>query len=572
MRESRPVWHIRVKWVSGLLLLPALLVTVTLYSLVQVTAEGPAVEAVATAMAVSLSPGGLDDPAGIEELKATALASPDGFIKPIPGLNMSLRASELEGRTPRELRLLLFRQLAEPVYREGAKGLTALAESEQMLQSMESGVGPIAIISADTHRRLEGVLRVAVGITLVLLIPLLLFSAGFGRLLSPGVALFPVALSGTVAVQWAQTAVANLPPGLHPAAGGSTRGMVQNVAKNVFPPLLQLVERPYEILFVAATGLIALGLAGAFIRWIWLRWRGAAAVGAGAPGTQAVFPFWRADLLWAARAVFFVLLQAALPVIALAQTSAPEPSMQVLTAGMATYFTPNGLDSPEELERLREQARQSPDHTVRPRPELRLSVRERDLEGVSPREVWLRTYLPVAEDLYRRGPEAAAEWIEPPGMRRIVSDYAGYASIFTEQSHALLRTRAVLWSVAGLILLGLIAYFSTGFARLGRTGWAMVGACVPWGLVVAVATLVTSTRPNQPPTGGGDPGQIGKVIAAVMEQVLPLATRTVLIPAAAGGAMILLAVVGRINWTLKRRRASRHDNRGAATHTSPDGP
>ena len=119
-----------------------------------------------------------------------------------------------------------------------------------------------------------------------------------------------------------------------------------------------------------------------------------------------------------------------------------------------------------------------------PIPELKLSVRESDLKGGSPREVWVRICLPVAEDLYRRGPEASADWIEPSGLRRMVSDYTGYASIFTEQSHALWRARAVLWSLAGLILLGLIAYLSAGFTRLSRTGWATIGACVPWGLAV----------------------------------------------------------------------------------------
>ena len=58
--------------------------------------------------------------------------SPNDTWQPIPSLNIVVREQDIAGLTPREARLWLFRQLAEPLYYEGPQGLASLATDPEM--------------------------------------------------------------------------------------------------------------------------------------------------------------------------------------------------------------------------------------------------------------------------------------------------------------------------------------------------------------------------------------------------------------------------------------------------------
>ncbi len=67
--KQRPYWHVDAKWIAGLLLFFVLSAGLLVFNLVQITAEGPAVEMVSTAMALAFSQKGLDDETEIAEFR-----------------------------------------------------------------------------------------------------------------------------------------------------------------------------------------------------------------------------------------------------------------------------------------------------------------------------------------------------------------------------------------------------------------------------------------------------------------------------------------------------------------------
>jgi hypothetical protein len=75
--RPRPYWHVDAKWVVGLLLLGVLSLTLLVYNLVQVTDEEPAVDALSLALALVLSPEGIDDPQSVELILEQIRSSPD---------------------------------------------------------------------------------------------------------------------------------------------------------------------------------------------------------------------------------------------------------------------------------------------------------------------------------------------------------------------------------------------------------------------------------------------------------------------------------------------------------------
>ena len=136
----RPYWHLDAKWLTGLLLVIALGLTVMAYNLMLATEEKAATDTLALTYALTFSQQGLDDQSEIDSLKAAVEASPDKTIKPMPGMNVTIAEQDLVNHTPREIRLNYFRQWAEPFYNQGPPGMLALAENEEMKKSLDKSI------------------------------------------------------------------------------------------------------------------------------------------------------------------------------------------------------------------------------------------------------------------------------------------------------------------------------------------------------------------------------------------------------------------------------------------------
>jgi hypothetical protein len=260
--KPRPYWHVDAKWITGLSLAFVLGLTLLVYNLVQITAEEPAVETMTMAMALMFSPDGLDADVDITQLRQQLNAAPDGSIRPIPGLRITIREEDIAGLSPREMRLFFFRQLAGPLYRGGVEGLKELATTPEMAESFEGGIGPLAVFTLETHQTLQRVLVLLSIISLVLLVPLILFSYRFGRLGSPGCVLFVASLPGAILFTFLATTLQN-PPG--PPQGEGISEMLGYLVANSLAPLVQIVSRNYLVLVVVGAGMIILAALGGLI-------------------------------------------------------------------------------------------------------------------------------------------------------------------------------------------------------------------------------------------------------------------------------------------------------------------
>ena len=259
--RPRPYWHVDAKWISGLLLAVIAGLTLAAYSLVLATAEKPAVDTLSMALAVSLSGHGLDDETEIAVMRQRLEAAPGGQIQPIPGLNLTIRLEDLEGRTPRQARLALFRQLAEPIYRTG--GLTDLAMDPEMRAAVSSGVGVLSFFSLQTHQLLQRIFTILALVCLGLALPLIYFSFGPGRLTSPGCVLVVASLPGAAVLAFLGW-VFN-PPASTPEAGADMTARLGALASEVLPPVAQLMARAFLIALALGLILILLSVIGRLV-------------------------------------------------------------------------------------------------------------------------------------------------------------------------------------------------------------------------------------------------------------------------------------------------------------------
>lgn len=262
--RPRPYWHVDAKWISGLLLTFVLGMTLVDFSLVQATAEKPAVDTLTLALAVSFSPNGLDNESEIAEMMRRLDAAPNGEIQPLDGLSLTIRREDIAGLTPRQARLFFFRQLAAPIYRGGAAGLAGLATNPEMRQAVSQGVGPLTFFSLESHQRLGGILTILVAISLALALPLIYFSFGIGRLTSPGCVLVAASLPGAALLAFLGWGFR--PPTAAPGPEADMTARLGGLATEVLPPMAQVLARGFLIALAAGVTLLILSFLGRLVR------------------------------------------------------------------------------------------------------------------------------------------------------------------------------------------------------------------------------------------------------------------------------------------------------------------
>lgn len=267
--KPRPYWHVDAKWLTGILLLFLLNITFLVFILVQVTApeQGIALLTMTLASSFSAESGGLDAAGDIEIMRQKIAEAPNGEFQPIPGMKIIVREEDIAGKTPREARLWFFRQWAEPLYYDGAQGLVSLTADPEMDKNISEGVGPLTLVSAKSHSKLQRALAISGLASLVFLVLLIFFSYRFGRLGSPGCTIFLAAIPGLILLGgvrgWLEQSAQNS------AAVGEETYVTRyaQLAVDVLPDIVQRAMQIYVFLIFLGLVLMLAALIGAvFVR------------------------------------------------------------------------------------------------------------------------------------------------------------------------------------------------------------------------------------------------------------------------------------------------------------------
>jgi hypothetical protein len=264
--RPRPYWHVDAKWICGLLLLVVLSLTFLVFVLHQITAAGRGIRLLTSFLASAYVPLGMEDEGDLEQARQRIAAAPNGEWQPIPGLEIRVRQGDIAGLSPRQARLWFFRQLAEPLYFEGAAGLARLATGPQTRAGLAQGIGPLDFISQQTHGQAQKALLVGGLAALLLGAALVFFSFRFGRLVSPGCVIFLAALPGLLLFEAGRSWLAQPLP-LDGAGAEPFLGLRFNqIAKEAFPEAIGFGWRVYLALVLLGLGLMVLALLGSVLR------------------------------------------------------------------------------------------------------------------------------------------------------------------------------------------------------------------------------------------------------------------------------------------------------------------
>ncbi len=288
--KARPAWIGDAKWVVGILAFFVVAATALVMSLTKLTEREPALTMMSTVMATLMSPQGLDDPGDADKLRAHLKAvSPGASFEPIPGV--SITAADIEGKSPRELRLMIFRRLAEPIYDRSTfasagnfskngntpgvnlgtntPGVNGPPEPTVASAATADQLGVLVLLGNESHQRVLSIQTILLGVSVGLLLLLIYLSTGFGRLASPGWVLVLVAAVPTTLTFLIQMSLRTHPPA-PPTGEPSIATVAASAATDVAPTILVAVASVYRPLLLVGIGLVLIATIGGIT---WHGWR-----------------------------------------------------------------------------------------------------------------------------------------------------------------------------------------------------------------------------------------------------------------------------------------------------------
>jgi hypothetical protein len=251
----RPYWHVDLKWICGILFAVGLGVSLLLFLAATLTSKRIAVP-IATEVAASMvSRNGLDDTTDIDEFKKKAAAQPGEAVETLPGIFVT--KADLATLSPRELRLKIFAQVVTPYYELGAKGVAAKQTNDPQEQAnIEQQVGVMGLLNQQTHDGLQRSFWISLGALVLPLIGLIRFSAGWGRLVSPGIIMAVMTFPGAVGAVIFEIAKRSSKP----AGGGGSP--IPNVSPESLQMIAAAVLPMYVTVFIMGATLLTIAAIG----------------------------------------------------------------------------------------------------------------------------------------------------------------------------------------------------------------------------------------------------------------------------------------------------------------------
>lgn len=249
--RPRPEWHVDAKWITALIFIPIFALTFLAYNLFQMTKKENSVK-VAGALISAVFPVG-DTEESLTQVRKAIQESPDKSLKPFPGTNVKITEADLNKYSASELRQKLFQELATSIY-----------DSDK---SSSSNLGLLVVFTKAGHDFIGKLLLIFSAVSLVLLALLILFSAGFGKALVPGIIFVILGLLPTFFL----FAIDHAPENSSPVPVGSEadiKQMATMALSKIAPQLSEIFFKNYLALTITGVLLLLVGIIGRIVQRI----------------------------------------------------------------------------------------------------------------------------------------------------------------------------------------------------------------------------------------------------------------------------------------------------------------
>lgn len=260
-QKIRSYWHIDAKWITALIFTPVFILTMLIANLYIMTQKDNAVKVSRTALEAMLIPSGSMSGEEIIQIRKAIHKSPNKVLRPFPGTDITITEADLDTYKPEEIKQKVFNQLAITLY----DGSSSFSPTGTLKESFGK-LGLMAIFTKEVHAEIKNILKYATIISALLLIILVYFSYGFGRMISPGIIFIVVGLPAILI-----TTALQHQPALFPMLSTGEISLQQRISEfvsTVGPTIAEIFLKNYIILTLTGVVLVIGGIIGGIIQKI----------------------------------------------------------------------------------------------------------------------------------------------------------------------------------------------------------------------------------------------------------------------------------------------------------------
>ncbi len=265
---------------------------------------------------------------------------------------------------------------------------------------------------------------------------------------------------------------------------------------------------------------------------------------------------WHKDAKWLAGILALIACSAALLAYSLSWLTGEERAVRIMSVGVATAFSRNGLDDTTEFKTIRAKLKQSGQKNYQPIPALNFYVTEEDFIAAesSPAEARIAFFSRLVEPLYQGGPEGLAALASNDEMRKQLLESAQPLRFITKDTHLLIEKIFFYLAVAAAFLLLLTAFFSRGFGRLISPAIIMLIAAFPGFAITFLFGIQEGPAVMKTPTTEATLGAVTSNMMTVLKPSLKELNGVFGIIMLAGVALLLIACIGKLVTSIARRK------------------
>jgi hypothetical protein len=259
-----------LKWIAGILLFIVLQLLFLLACLIMITSEPTALNIMSDGLAsVYNLEKGFNDVSEINQLKQVFQANPKANIKPIAGFPVALETQDISALS-KEIKISICHQIAQHIYNGETEKYTDSEAKDKAGARGQPTIRPefmiFALITRENHEKLIMVLLIWSVFALAMLGVLIGFSAGFGRITSPGFAIMLSGMPGAAFFYLVKLVLQNQALFPKPEANEGMSAVMGYIASITLPPALDEIIMVYYI----SIGLgVALILTALIARIVW---------------------------------------------------------------------------------------------------------------------------------------------------------------------------------------------------------------------------------------------------------------------------------------------------------------
>ena len=259
-------------------------------------------------------------------------------------------------------------------------------------------------------------------------------------------------------------------------------------------------------------------------------------------------PYWHVDLKWICGLLLVMVLAATLGLYNLSKLTERERAIELSATLIALAFSPGGLDSEEGVAEYRAQAAAQPNEQIEVPNLPGITVGKQDVLTLPPRDLRLKIFSQISAPIYDKGVEGAVkERTSDPNQQEQLEKNAFALKIFTAETHQMFQRNLRTGSIACVVLLGALVYFSRRWGRLVSPAIVLLLSSWP-GALIGQFMLYPPPNSDGGPLGFLPP-DLAPMLGRPLQQSYGLASLV-------GLSLLVIAAIGKLITRLRKHHAS----------------